>query len=326
MTSLKPIRRSIGIAAILAFGLVGALTGCTTPGTDPTPTTPTPGLVEFVDDLGNAVTVNNPQRVVACMGSFANMWELAGGTLIGATEDVYDQYELTSTDVETVGDFTAPNLELIIALEPDFVIMTGASGGKGGGVAQSDLRGTLVGAGITVAYFTVSTFEDYLRVLGIMTSITDRTDLYEANGTAVGDQIDALLAQVAGTAETPNVLLMTTYSGGTRVQDSSTMTGTMLAELGAVNLADAHPSLLRDFSLESIIELNPDFILVVPMGNDTEAAMKNLQEATAANPAWASLDAVKNERYVVLQPALFLYKPNANWADSYQKLFDILYT
>lgn len=37
-----------------------------------------PGPVTFTDDMGNEVTVDNPQRVVACMGSFANAWELAG--------------------------------------------------------------------------------------------------------------------------------------------------------------------------------------------------------------------------------------------------------
>ena len=46
-----------------------------------------PGPVTFTDDMGNEVTVDNPQRVVACMGSFANAWELAGGTLVGVSDD-----------------------------------------------------------------------------------------------------------------------------------------------------------------------------------------------------------------------------------------------
>ena len=46
-----------------------------------------PGPVTFTDDVGNEVTVDNPQRVVACMGSFANAWELAGGTLVGVSDD-----------------------------------------------------------------------------------------------------------------------------------------------------------------------------------------------------------------------------------------------
>ena len=84
------------------------------------------GAVTFTDDTGAEVTVENPQRVVACMGSFASMWELAGGTLVGASADAFTRsdYDLKSENVQKVGDFANPNLEAIIALEPDFVIMT----------------------------------------------------------------------------------------------------------------------------------------------------------------------------------------------------------
>ena len=119
--------------------------------------------------------------------------------------------------------------------------------------------------------------------------------------------------------------MLTTYSGGTRVQSFGTQTGAMLADLGVNNLADENRSLLKDFSLEAVIEMDPDFIFVIPMGNDTEAAMRNLEEATAANPAWASLSAVQNGRYITLDPTLYLAKPNAQWDAAYQGLFDNLY-
>ena len=291
------------------------------PATEPTAV---PAACTFTDDLGYEVTVENPQRVVACMGSFANIWELAGGTLVGATSDAFEDYGLSGADIAEVGYFADPTLELIIALEPDFVIMSGLSTGKDASASQVGLRDALISSNITVAYFNVTVFEDYLRMLRVCCDITGRDDLYAQNGTAVSQQITDIRQKAAAYDSAPTVLLMTTYSGGTRVQNSSTMTGAMLAELGVRNLADEYPSLLKDFSLESIIELNPAFILVVPMGNDDAAALKNLEEATAANPAWAALDAVQNGRYITLDKKLFLYKPNANWGQSYQTLFDIL--
>lgn len=280
----------------------------------------------FVDDMGNEVVVASAERVVACMGSFANMWELAGGTLVGCSDDAFtfDSFDIASPDVQTVGDFSAINLEAVIALEPDFVIMTSGTGGRGGDSSQADLKPALDASGIPVAYFEVTTFEDYERMMRVLCDITGRDDLYQANVADVRSQIDALVAGVPS-GDAPTVLCMTTYSGGTRVQASSTMTGAMLADFGVANLADENRSLLSDFSLESIIELDPDFIFVIPMGNDSAAAMKGLEEATAANPAWATLSAVKEGRYVTLDPNLFLYKPNANWADAYQTLFDVLY-
>lgn len=331
MTMLNKAKRrpAARILLVLACALAAifALAACSGNATTDTNAADqsTPASFTFTDDLDFEVTVTDPSRVVACMGSFANIWELAGGTLIGATDDALADYPLTSAEVASVGDFTAPNLELIISLEPDFVIMTGASTGRDGAAAQVDLRQSLVDSGITVAYFNVTSFDDYLRMLTTCTSITDRADLLELNGTAVQERIDTIVAEVPTSTEAPTVLLMTTYSGGTRVQSSTTMTGIMLSELGAVNMADANPSLLKDFSLEAIIEMNPDFILVVPMGNDDEAALKNLKESTEANPAWAGLQAVQNGNYQTLDKSLFLYKPNDRWDQSYQTLFDILY-
>ena len=284
------------------------------------------GAVTFTDDTGAEVTVDNPQRVVACMGSFASIWELAGGTLVGASDDAFtlSDYDLKSENVQKVGDFSNPNLESIIALEPDFVIMTSGSGGRGGDSNQTDLKAALAASNIPVACFQVTTFADYERMLRTCCDITGHDDLYEQNAQAVSERIKAITAKVPA-GEAPTALVLTTFSGGTRVQASSTMTGAMLVDLGVKNLADENPSLLKDFSLESIIEMNPDYIFVVPMGNDDAAAMKALEDQTAANPAWSTLDAVQNGRYVTLDPHLFQYKPNERWDQSYQVLFDALY-
>ena len=282
-----------------------------------------PGPVTFTDDMGNEVTVDNPQRVVACMGSFANAWELAGGTLVGVSDDALTAagWTIQSPDVATVGDFTAVKLE---AINPDFVIMTSGTGGRGGDSSQIDLRDALVGAGIPVAYFEVTTFDDYERLMRTLTHITGRADLYDQNVAKMAAAIDAVVGAVPA-ENPPTALLLTTFSGGTRVQSSGTQTGAMLADLGVNNLADENKSLLKDFSLEAVIEMDPDFIFVIPMGNDTEAAMRNLEEATAANPAWGSLSAVQNGRYITLDPILYLSKPNAQWDAAYQGLFDNLY-
>ena len=188
-----------------------------------------------------------------------------------------------------------------MALNPDFVIMTSGTGGRGGDSSQIDLRDALVGAGIPVAYFEVTTFDDYERLMRTFTDITGRADLYDQNVAKVAAAIDAVVGAVPA-ENPPTALLLTTFSGGTRVQSSGTQTGAMLADLGVNNLADENKSLLKDFSLEAVIEMDPDFIFVIPMGNDTEAAMRNLEEATAANPAWGSLSAVQNGRYITLDP------------------------
>lgn len=320
------------LALALALGAPAALAGCSggynaTSGGNSVNTQQ--GVAQeqagytFTDDLGREVCVTSHERVVAGMGSFADIWELAGGTLVGASDDAFADYDIDSA-AERIGDFSSLNAESIIALDPDFVILTGTSAGRGGGVAQTELADTLAAANIPCAYFTVTTFDDYLRMLKTCCDITGDTKAYAKNGEKVAERIEKIKAKADGKSAGSAALLVT-YSGGTRVQNASSQTGAMLAELGAANIADTNQSLLSDYSLESLVEADPDFIFLLPMGDTSDAAERALVDQTTSNPAWKQLSAVKKKRVVTLDPELFLYKPNADWDEAYQELYDALY-
>ncbi len=275
--------------------------------------------VTFTDDLGREVTVSNPQRVVACMGSFAGAWQLAGGTLVGASDDAFAHYGVDSATVAGVGKSTALNLESILDLDPDFVIMTGISDGKHAtGVSQEDMETALGEAGVPVAFFKVTTFADYERVMGIFCQITGRDDLYQQHVAAVKSQIDDDIQTYSVAGRAPTVLVVSAYSKGLVVQDSSGMAGAIVRDLGAVNVADENPSLLSDFSLEAAIEADPDYILVLAASDDEQTAQQYYEDAVGSDSAWADMAAVREGRVTMLDAAHFLYKPLDKWAESYE--------
>ena len=272
----------------------------------------------FTDDLGRKVTVKSHKRVVACMGSFADAWQLAGGTLVGASDDAFGHYAVDSSKVSGVGRSTSLNLESIIALKPDFVIMTGISDGKHAtGVSQADAESALKEAGVPVAFFKVTTFADYKRMMGTFCAITGRDDLYKKNVTKVGEKIKSAVSRYSVASKSPSVLVVSAFSKGLVVQNSSGMAGAIVRDLGAVNVADEHPSLLSDFSLEAAVEANPDYVLVLAASDDTATAQKYYDQVAGSNSAWQGMDAVKEGRVTMLDAAHFLYKPNADWAESY---------
>ena len=272
----------------------------------------------FTDDLGRKVTVKSHKRVVACMGSFADAWQLAGGTLVGASDDAFGHYAVDSSKVSGVGRSTSLNLESIIALKPDFVIMTGISDGKHAtGVSQADAESALKEAGVPVAFFKVTTFADYKRMMGTFCAITGRDDLYKKNVTKVGEKIKSAVSTYSVKSKSPSVLIVSAFSKGLVVQNSSGMAGAIVKDLGAVNVADEHPSLLSDFSLEAAVEANPDYVLVLAASDDTATAQKYYDQVVGSNSAWQGMDAVKEGRVTMLDAAHFLYKPNADWAESY---------
>ena len=309
---------------LLALLLVSilALSGCGTNQTMQESSQQEDGYT-FTDAIGQEITVHNPQRVVSLMGSFSEIWILAGGadTLVGTSYDTVDNRNLgLPEDIAIVGTYQNPNIEEILALNPDLVLLSSETTRTDSHVALKD---ALNGADIPAAYFSVTHFEDYLNMLKICTDITGNQDAYQTNGIAVEERIAQIIAD-SKTETSPSVLLMITYSGGIRAQSSDTMTGKMLSELGCKNILDDYPSMLQDFSVEKIIETDPDYIFVIPMGNDDALAQKNLKENVESNPAWNSLTAVKNDRYILLPKDKFLYKPNAVWDESYAYLAALL--
>ena len=275
--------------------------------------------VTFTDALGREVTVDNPQRVVTLIGSFTDVWLLAGGEVVGACDDSWASLNLDLPEgVINTGKVAEPNLENILSAEPDFVIASVNTS------SNVELLDTFDELGITCAYFDVSTFEDYLSMLKICTDITGRSDLYEKNGLDVQKQIEEAEARADGSA--PTVLYLRTSTKSIQAKTSEgNVCGEILANLGCVNVADSDETLLESLSLEAIMRADPDYIFVTPQGTDKEDALANIEETFTSNPAWQSLTAVKEGRYYVLDPYLYNLKPNERWGESYEKMADILY-
>ena len=103
------------------------------------------------------------------------------------------------------------------------------------------------------------------------------------------------------------------------------MLGEMLSELGCVNIADRDGSLLEQLSMEAILQADPDHIFVVLQSADPADAEAVLQTTLLDDPAWASLTAVREGRYHVMDPNLYNLKPNARWGEAYEQLADVLY-
>ena len=158
--------------------------------------------------------------------------------------------------------------------------------------------------------------------------ITGRKDLYEQNGMALKETIDHIKKAYAESdipASERRILLLRAASTNVKAKGSKgTILGEMLSDIGCVNIADNDATLLDSLSAEAVIKEDPHHIFVVTMGSDTEAAKASLGKMINENPAWSTLDAVKNGRLYVMEKTLFNLKPNARWAEAYEILYEKL--
>lgn len=273
----------------------------------------------FTDALGREVTVQRADRVAAMLGSFADIWLLAGGedSLVAAADDAWTSFGLT-LEVQNIGTTSEPSLELLASAQPDLILASVNT------ASNVELLDQFEQAGWTVAYFKVTNFQDYLHMLDVCTQITGRPDRYQTYGQALQDQVERAVERADGSR--PTVLYIRSTGSSCKVKNSkNSVLGEMLADLGCVNIADSETGLLEQLSLEVILEQDPDFIFAVLQGADPTVAQGRLEEALLSNPAWQTLTAVKEGRFHMLDNRLYNLKPNERWGDAYEQLAQILY-
>ena len=277
----------------------------------------------FTDDLGREVTVENPQRVAALLGSFADMWVLAGGEVYASADDAWEDFQIDMPeDAVNLGKTKEISLEKLFEAQPDFIMASTNTR------VHMEWKETLEQTDIPVAYFDVSDFDDYLRVLKICTDITGRADLYEKNGLEVEKQIEGVIQESQqrilkhGAEKILIVRMSAALIAAKNSQDN--VLGEMLASLGCENIADSQDSLLENLSMEYILQEDPDKIFVLQIGDDLKAIEDHFANYVKENPAWNTLTAVKEGHVYVMDKTLYNLKPNDRWGEAYEKLESIL--
>ena len=272
----------------------------------------------ITDIYGNSANLNKHSKIVSCYGSSAECLMRAGLEPVGVTEDAIEDHGLRfSEDVKIVGTVKEINLEQLTQCDPDYVMLSADLS------AHLKLEESLKELGLSYGFFRIDTFSDYKDFMKTLCDISLRDDLYKENVTKPQENIEKILAKIPEN-QSKDFLLIRAYSSGIKAKGDDNLAGQLLKELGGKNIADSHPSILEDLSLEQIINDDPQFIFVSFMGSE-KAAKEYLKENFENNPAFSSLKAVKNSNYILLPKDLFHYKPNNRWDESYEYLAKILY-
>lgn len=279
---------------------------------------PQADTLTFTDDLGREVTTPmHPQRVAALLGSFADIWLLAGGEVCATADDAWEDLQLDLPEsAVNIGNLQGRSLEKLLSAQPDFILASANT--------RQDLewQDTLEKAGIPTAYFDVPDFSSYLRLLELCTQLTGQPERYEEYGTKVAEQLETIRAEGKKKAEengAPRVLVLRASPSIIQAKNSTgNVLGELLADLGCENIADADGTLLETLSLEHILQADPEYIFVVQRGSDVEGTRAAVDAMLADQPAWKEITAVQNGHVFYMDKTLFSLKPNARWAEAYK--------
>ena len=196
-----------------------------------------------------------------------------------------------------------PTKEVLVGAEPDFFFAGWNYGMKVGGEVTPE---TLAPFGIRTYELTESCihigakgkvamddmYNDLLN-LGTIFGVSDRA-------VALVDGYKARLSQVTAGVDRSNPLRVFVYDSGEEAPFTAgkyAMPTAMIEAAGGVNIMDDIEKSWTEVAWEPVVERNPQVIVIVNYG-DVTAEQKIAFLKT--NPAFAAIDAVVNDRFVVL--------------------------
>lgn len=260
-----------------------------------------------------------PKRVIVLLTSLLNLWyETDGRAIARCSGDLH--VPEPALKLPAMGTFNTPNAEKIIAMEPDLVISSNLP-------AFRALIPILKENNIEYAYFDYINFHDYTRILTLFSKLNNTENRVMSAQENMEQRIETIQQGIAHYKK-PRVLVVFSTPNSVSCETKGSQTSVMLSFLGAKNIIPdcfyTNGKTRIQFSLERILTLDPDIILLNTMG-DVKECRGRLKKAFSENQAWAGLRAIQEKRFYVLPKEYFLFKPNDEFPKALEYLANILY-
>ncbi|OOO00623.1 MAG: hypothetical protein ATN35_01155 [Epulopiscium sp. Nele67-Bin004] len=283
--------------------------------------------VTFVDALGHTKTLEKkPQRVVSLTPSPIGLWYEAGGKIVGRVHSPYDEFlpeEALEDEVEVIGnswEITSIRLESVMATNPDLVILD---------KDKIIFAQPLAIVGIKTIIVDYADIRDYLKWFKVFSLLNNEEELYDNVAKQTLDYTLAVIERVP-VVERPKVLCLNVDKTSITANLSNTMLGTIVNELGGINVAGNYADPENEeiskieVTLEAMVESNPDKILVHQFTDDG-TVQTILEQIFETNPILKTLNAVKNNEIYYLDMSLFACYPNKRYNEAYSEVLKMLY-
>ena len=291
--------------------------------------------VIFTDDgSGKELTIEkNPQNVSVLYGSLTALWYEAGGTVplaIGGKSAVVLYEEQIGRDitqdegvkvVATSSSGTGWDVEAILAEKPDLII---TSVGMKGYATISEPAAAI---GVPVIGINYDGVQDYLKWFKVFCNLTGHPELWEEVAEKTANGIIDVVSKVPEDVEAPTAAILVVNSDKLKAYTYDSQPGTMLKELGGVNVFDPNnegASANVEISLEDLYAQDPDMIFLA-WYNEPGEMYNQLMTMVEGNPVWDSLRANQEGKFFQLDKSLFHNKANHMYDQAYKTLAELLY-
>ena len=265
--------------------------------------------LQLTDAAGRQVSLaKKPERVVSLSPSYLSMIEAVGGTVVGRASSKVGKIPESMKSVPEVGMVYNINMEALVGLKPDLVLASKNQHDKFIPMLQSNK--------INVVEFDTQTFEDVKGTIKTLGDIYGTQDKAKKENELLDKQVAAVTSKLP--KEKKRIVIMHATASAVTVEGSHSIAGCVSDILGFENVAAAAlkgKSNKTPYSMETLVEQNPEIIFITSMGKPEEIENR-LRTDFKNNPAWNSLPAVKAGRVYVLPEKLFLINPGLRYPEA----------
>lgn len=287
-------------ALILALALMLALAACTpaettptakptleptpAPAAEPTPEA-TPEAAVLTDMLGREVAL--PAEVKTVVSLAASNTEIlyaisAGEMLVG--RDAYSNYPEAAADIAVVGDFNGPNIEAIVAADPDVVLAS---------YLQDDVLNQLTELGIAVFCTEAFDYEGIYTSIALIGDICGKTEEATALCAGMRESIGKVQAAAATEAQPTVYYVMSFGEYGEWSGGPGSFINAAIELAGGIPITKDMGEIWVNPSIEQIVALDHDIILL--------SSLYTIEDLSAAN-GYADMRAVKEGHVYLVNP------------------------
>ncbi|MCK5124173.1 MAG: ABC transporter substrate-binding protein [Dehalococcoidia bacterium] len=214
-----------------------------------------------------------PQRIVSLAPSITEiLFALGlGDKVVGVTD--WCDYPPEALDKEKVGSYNTPDIEKIVALNPDLILVAYGT--------TMDVINNLVGLGLTVFGIKSTDLDDVLNDIRTVGEITDKEVEAQALTSEMAVGIQAVTNQTEELEQRPKVFYII-WNDPLQTAGSGTFIHELIEKGGGVNICGnitGYPII----SIEEVIARNPEVIITSAWPGIYEWAMNSTElEVTAA--------------------------------------------
>lgn len=268
-----------------------------------------------VDDLGRTVEIAKlPERIVSLAPSNTEIIYALGleDRLVGTTD--YCDYPEAAKSKPRVANYTTPNLEKVISVQPDLILAEE--------IQEKTALPAMEKLGLTVIVTVDKTLDDILNDIKLVGHVNGKDKAAATLVDSLNTRIQAVVSKTSTLAPEQRVkVLYVIWHDPIWTMGGNTFVSDLIWKAGGVNIFADDFEKSRVVSLESIIQKNPQVIIVSGMATTGDLIYNNIKKETRL----AGVDAMRNNRIYRISDANLTERPGPRIVDGLEEVAKLLH-